>query len=239
MDYKQADADPTVKKRTVKDLDPDDQPREKALKFGCQALSVSDLLALILRTGTPGNPVTQLCRDLMRANGGKLHQLERRSREQLLEFKGIGLMKSIQIEAIMELMKRYAAEEPVNEKPITSSDSIYQRLRYRIGNLPHEELWILVINRRNMVMAEKCLTRGTATASLFDVKTAIKYALLEDADGLVLAHNHPSGNLQPSPQDDQITRQLKDACKFMNLRMLDHLIVTANGFYSYHDNNRL
>lgn len=225
--------------RTVKDLDPDDQPREKAEKYGCAVLSVPDLWAIILRTGTPGNPITELCRDLMRDNDGKLHRLERRTRQELMARKGIGLTKCIQIEAVMELMKRYASEEPAHEDPITSSERIFSRMRYKIGDLDHEEVWILLLNRRNMVIREVCMSVGISTASLFDVKIAIKHALLENAEGIVLVHNHPSGATRPSASDDQITRELKEAAGFMKLKMIDHVIVTAAGFYSYHDNGRL
>lgn len=225
--------------RTVKDLDPDDQPREKAEKYGCSTLSVPDLWAIILRTGLPGKPITELCRDLMRENGGKLHQLERRTRKELRNIKGIGLTKSIQIEAVMELMRRYSAEEPIHEQQISSSEMIYQRMRYKIGNLDHEEVWILLLNRRNQVIREVCLSTGTSTASLFDVKAAIKHAILENAEGVILTHNHPSGGTVPSESDNKITRELKQACDYMRIKMLDHLIVTANGYYSYHDNSRL
>jgi len=224
---------------TVKDFDPDDQPREKAEKYGCGVLSVPDLWAIILRVGTPGNPVTELCRSLMRDNDGKLHRLERRTRKELLARKGIGMTKCIQIEAVMELMKRYAAEEPVQEMSIDCADKIFQRMRYKIGNLDHEEVWILLLNRRNKVIREVCMSTGTATASLFDVKVAIKHALLENAEGIVMTHNHPSGGILPSTSDDMITRDLKEACKFMNLRMIDHVIITDSGYYSYHDNGRL
>lgn len=238
MDY--AGNDPTpLKTLTVKDFDPDDQPREKAERFGCSVLSVPDLLALILRTGTPGNPVTSMCRELMRDNGGKLHRLERRTRKELMERKGIGLTKSIQIEAIMELMKRYAEEEPLNEKPVTGAESIFKRMRYKIGNLPHEEIWILLLNRRNIVIREICMSTGTSNASLFDVRIAMKHALLEHADGIIMTHNHPSGTTMPSSNDDSITRSLKEACRFMNLRFLDHVIVTDSSFYSYHDNGKI
>ncbi|MEZ3550679.1 MAG: DNA repair protein RadC [Muribaculaceae bacterium] len=237
MDY----TNPEIKTKslTVKDFDPDDQPREKAEKMGCGVLSVPELWAIILRIGTPGNPITELCRSLMRDNGGKLHRLERWTRKELLAVKGIGMMKCIQIEAVMELMKRYAAEEPLMEKPITSSDNVFQRMRYKIGNLDHEEVWILLLNRRNIVIKEVCMSSGTATASLFDVKIAIKHALLENAEGVIMTHNHPSGGTTPSACDDKITHDLKEACKYMNLKMLDHIIVTESAFYSYNDNGKL
>lgn len=232
-------SDENRRPRTVKDFDPDDQPRERAEKYGCGVLPVADLWALILRTGTPGMPVTDLCREMMKLNAGKLHRLERRSRKELREIKGIGLTKSIQIEAVMELMRRYAAEEPVHEQPISSSRQVFERMKYIIGNLPHEEIWLLLLNRRNCIIREICLSRGTSTASLFDVRMAIKHAIMENAEAVMMTHNHPSGTLRPSDCDDRITRELKEACGFFRLRLLDHIIVTADGYYSYHDEGHI
>lgn len=232
------DIEKIARPRTVKEFDPDDQPREKAEKHGCGVLSVPDLWALILRTGTPGMPVTELCREMMKQNSGKLHRLERRSRKELRDIKGIGLTKSIQIEAVMELMRRYAAEEPIQEQPITSSEQIFKRMKYVVGNLPHEEIWLLLLNRRNIVTKEICLSKGTTSASLFDVRMAIKHAIMENAEGVILVHNHPSGGTRPSDCDDRITREFKEACGFMRIRILDHVIVTSDAYYSYHDSGR-
>lgn len=230
---------PDKTSRTVKEMDADDQPREKAEKYGCRVLSVPELWALILRTGTPGNPITTLCKDLMKLNDNKLHRLERRTRQELREIKGIGNTKSIQVEAVMELIKRYCNEEIPQDEAIRQSSQIYNRMRHKIGNLDHEEIWLLLLNRRNQVIKEVILSSGTGNASLFDVKTAIKYALLENADSVILCHNHPSGTLSPSSQDDQITKNFKEACSYMTIKLLDHIIITANGFYSYRDNSRL
>ena len=234
-----ADLEKEAVSLTVKDLPVDDQPRERAEKYGCGVLSVPDLWALILRTGTPGNPITKLCRDIMGANNNSLHTLERRTRQELRQIKGIGTTKSIQVEAVMELIKRYCHEEIPKEESIAGSQQIYNYMRHEIGNQDHEEVWVLLLNRRNQIKKRVCLTKGTAIASLFDVKSTIKTALLENAEGMILCHNHPSGNTLPSTQDDNITRDLKKACDFLHIRLLDHVIVTANGYYSYHDNNRI
>lgn len=207
--YPDIEADNETIHLTVKDFDPEDQPREKAEKHGCGVLSIPELWALILRTGTPGNPITELCRGLMKQNAGSLHRLERRTRRELRDIKGIGTTKSIQIEAVMELIKRYCDEEIPLEESISSSQQIYNRMRHKIGNLDHEEVWVMLLNRRNQVIKELQLTTGTSTASLFDVKTAIKQALLENAEGVILTHNHPSGGTKPSSQDDKITQELK------------------------------
>lgn len=230
---------PRPSSKTVKEMDADQQPREKAMKFGIETLSVPELWAIILRIGSQGYPITELCRDLMRNNDGSLHKLERRTLPELCELPGIGEMKAVQIMAVMQLIKNYCIEDIPMEDPIRSSSQIFDRMRHIIGNLDHEEIWMLLLNRQNRVIKEIKLTSGTGTASVFDTKKAIKHAILENAEGLILCHNHPSGTLRPSPQDDNITRDLKEACRFMNIRLLDHVIVTPNGFYSYNDSSRL
>lgn len=228
-----------VTAKTVKEMDPDQQPREKAERFGCGILSIPELWALILRVGAQGMPITELCRNLMRDNEGSLHKLERRTRPELRNIKGIGTTKSIQVEAVMELIKRYCNEDIPNDEPVSSSRDIFLRMRLKIGNLDHEEIWILLLNRRNQVIREYCLSTGSGTASLFDLKKALKFAITENAEGLIMTHNHPSGNNLPSIQDDQITAQLKKGCEYLGLRILDHIIVTSNSYYSYRDNGKL
>lgn len=225
--------------RTVKEMDEDQQPREKAEKYGVGVLSIPELWAILLRTGTPGYPITELCRDLMRNNDGSLHKLERRTKEELCEMRGIGSTKAIQILAAMELIKKYINEDIPDDEPIRSSTQIYDRMRHKIGNLDHEEIWMLLLNRQNKVIKEVRLTSGTQYSSVFDTKGAIKMAILESSGAMILCHNHPSGTLRPSPQDDNLTRELKEACKFMGIRLLDHVIVTAKGYYSYNDQGKL
>lgn len=224
---------------TVKEMDPDDQPREKAMKHGCKVLPTADLWALILRTGLPGKPITEMCRDLMRACDGRLFNLERMERRQLMAVKGIGATKALQIEAVMEMIRRYCNEAVGERVKIRSSKDIYEVMRHEIGNLPHEEIWALFLNRANEVIGRERITQGSSVASVFDMRKILKEALLRNAEGLVLCHNHPSGNLTPSPQDDSITRKMKSGCEAMDLRFLDHLIVSADGFYSYCDQSRL
>ena len=225
--------------KTVKDLDPDDQPRERAIRHGCGQLPTADLWALILRTGIPGKPVTELCRDIMRENCGLIHNLERRDRRELLKIKGLGITKVIQIEAVLELMRRYSAEVPGERPIIRSSEDIDSLMRPRIANLPHEEIWIVLLNRQNSVLSMRKISSGSAVATVFDIKSIIRHAILESAEGMILCHNHPSGNLTPSREDDLITAKCKLACETMEIRMLDHLIISLQGKYSYNDMGRL
>lgn len=227
----------------IKDLEVEQRPRERAMAFGIGSLTTAELLAIILRTGQPGLPVTELCRQLMYDNGNSLLRLERRSRKELMLTKGIGQAKALEIEAMMEIMRRYLREatDKASERSFTikSSADIYERMRYRIANLDHEEIWVILLNNKNDVITEFMATSGSAVASVFDQKMIVKRALLENASALAMCHNHPSGNLRTSTPDDQITVKLKKACELMDLRMIDHLIVTVAGYYSYADNGRL
>lgn len=228
---------------TIKEMAKEERPRERAIAHGIGSLTTAELLAIILRTGQPGLPITDLCRQLMNDNRDSLLRLEQRSRSELMLTKGIGAAKALQIEAMMEVMRRYQNEANDNSARkidiIRTSGDIHARMRHRISNLDHEEIWIILLNRRNQVIHEFMSTSGSSTASVFDSKMIIKRALLENAEGLAMCHNHPSGNLLPSPQDDNITRKLHEACKAMDIRMIDHVIVSVNGFYSYCDEGRL
>lgn len=227
-------------RRTMKDFDPDRQPREKAARYGCGALSIPELLALILRTGTQGTTILDMTHALIDASGGSLHSLARKTEKEITMIPGMGPTKATQVTAIMELAKRYFYEEE-NSRPeiIKSSRDIYANMRFEIGNSPQEQIWLITLNRRNAIVSRHHLTTGSAVASVFDLKRALKLALLDEASGIILCHNHPSGNLSPSPQDDRITRSLHQAATTMDIRMLDHLIVSAEGFYSYADEGRL
>lgn len=228
---------------TIKQMAKEERPRERAIAHGIGTLTTAELLAIILRTGQQGLPITDLCRQLMNDNDNSLLNLERRTRSELMLTKGIGDAKALQIEAMMEIMRRYLQESIDHSTrdigTIKMSSNIHERMRYKIANLDHEEVWIILLNRRNQVIKEFKLTSGSATASVFDTKMVIKRALLENAEALAMCHNHPSGNLVPSPQDDNITRKLHEACKTMDLRMIDHVIVSNQGYYSYRDQGRL
>lgn len=226
--------------KMIRDLNPEERPREKASRHGFGVLSNAELLALILRTGTLSCPITTICSNLLDSCDGSFLRLMRKHEAELMMQEGIGPVKAQQILAIMELVRRFSAETLASRPNIiTKSSDIYELLRYEIGNKTQEEIWLLTLARNNSIIGRHALTRGSATASVFDVKMALKRALLDEAQGIILAHNHPSGNLRPSPQDDAITRSMKNAAATMDLRMLDHLIVTGTGYYSYADEGRL
>lgn len=223
----------------VKDLAPDEQPRERAKLYGISSLSNADLLAIILRTGMTGYPITRLCRDLMKSNDNLFINLERRSRNEIMEINGIGELKAMQVEAVMEIVRRYSRESIGNVVKIKSSQDIYNLMRPEIANLPHEEMWAIFLNRSNRVIGKMCVSKGSAVATVFDLKKIMRNALSERAEGIILCHNHPSGNLTPSASDDGVTRKLKDACMALDISFLDHLIITHEGYFSYSDSTSI
>lgn len=224
---------------TVKDLPSDEQPRERVLKYGIESLSNADLFAIILRTGTKGYPVTDICRDLMRINDNKLLNLERKTRDEIMQMKGVGELKAMQIEAVMEIVRRYGRERLGERIQIKSANDIFKVMRHEIGNLPHEEMWVLFCNRSNFITGKMRVSQGGSSATVFDVRTVLRNALHSHAESIVLCHNHPSGNLRPSPNDDAVTRKCRDACKQIDIRFLDHVVVTTDGYFSYHDSTNL
>ncbi len=217
----------------------DEAPRERAEKHGVGVLTNSELWALILRTGMPGLPITTLTSNLMKANQNSLQMLARRNREELTVLDGVGMVKAIQVEAVFELARRYFREEALEKPVIRSSEDIYRHMVSIIGNLPHEEIWAIYLQRNNKIICERKITTGSGTASLFDVKKTLRNALTERAEAMVLCHNHPSGNLIPSPQDRDITRKTREACRALDIMFLDHLIVTSHGYYSFADKGDL
>ena len=225
---------------TVKELSIEEQPREKAARYGIESLTNSELLALILRTGVPGIPITQMTRRLISSGGGSLHALMRRSEKEIQAIEGMGPVKAQQVKAIMALVKRFMDEEYLaGSVMIKQSADIFRNMRLEIGNITQEQIWLLTLSRSNRILSRHHLTTGSGTASVFDLKRAIKLAILDEASAIVLCHNHPSGNTRPSPQDDNITRMLKNAAQTMEMRLIDHVIVTADSYYSYADEGRL
>lgn len=224
---------------TVKDLPVDEQPRERLLKFGVSSLTNAELFAIILRTGTRNYPITELCRDLMRHNENLFLNLERKSREEIMEIKGIGQLKAMQIEAVMEIVRRYHREQMGERIQVKSAKTIFDVMKYEIGNLPYEEMWVIFLNRKNEIVGKLRISQGGSTSTVFDVKKVMRCAIFAHADAIILCHNHPSGNLRPSADDDNVTRSCREACKTLDLRFLDHVIVTSQGFYSYNESSNL
>lgn len=224
---------------TVKDMEKDEQPRERARLYGVESLTNAELFALILRTGTRGYPITDLCRDLMKMNENLIGNLERNTREQLMKISGVGELKALQIMAVMEIVRRSGTEKVGERIAVRTSSDIFDLMRPVIGNIAYEEIWVLFMNRANRLIGKMRVSSGGSSATVFDIKKILKNAILCNAESLAMCHNHPSGNLQPSGPDDNITRRFKEGCEKLDMACIDHLIITGNGYYSYRDQGRI
>ena len=213
----------------------DDKPREKLMLKGKSALSDAELIAILIGSGSRNESAVGLSKRILSKVENNLNALGKLSIQQLMTFKGIGEAKAISIIAAMELGRRRRGEEAVELKKITSSKMIFEIMQPIIGELPHEEFWVLYLNNSNKVITKSQLGRGGITGTVVDVRLIFKAAIEMCATGLILCHNHPSGTLVPSDADKQITKKLKAAGQNLDIQVLDHIIIAENGFYSFND----
>lgn len=213
----------------------DDQPREKLMLKGKAALSDAELIAILIGSGSRNESAVELSKRILASTDNNLNALGKLSLQQLMNFKGIGEAKAVTIAAAMELGRRRRDEEGVELKKITSSKAVFEIMQPIIGELPHEEFWIIYLNNSNKVIYKSQLSKGGLTGTVVDVRIVFKTALEHNAVAIILVHNHPSGVLQASEPDKQVTRQLKQAGHTMNINVLDHVIVTEKGYLSFAD----
>ena len=213
----------------------DDKPREKLMLKGKSVLSDAELIAILIGSGSRNESAVDLSKKILASVDNNLNALGKLSISQLLVFRGIGEAKAISIIAALELGRRRRGEDAVELKKITSSKIIFEIMQPIIGELPHEEFWIIYMNNSNKVISKSQLSKGGITGTLVDVRIVFKTALEIGATALILCHNHPSGTLIPSDADKQITRKLKLAGDSLEIKVLDHLIVTETGYYSFAD----
>ena len=224
---------------SIKNWSQDDQPREKLRDKGKAALSDAELVAILIGSGNRDESAVALCKRILASVGYNLSELGRLSINQLMAFKGIGEAKAITIAAAMELGRRRRGEEALEKKKITSSASVFELMQPIIGELPHEEFWIIYLNNSNKVIQKNQLSKGGISGTLVDVRLALKTALEVGATGIILAHNHPSGTLKPSNSDKQLTTKLKTAAQSLDIKILDHLIITEKAYFSFADESLL
>lgn len=224
---------------SIKNWNEDDRPREKLLLKGRTALSDAELIAILIGSGSRNESAVSLSQRILASADNNLSELGRLSIPELMEFKGIGEAKAISIAAAMELGRRRRTGEALERKKITSSNSVFEYVQPIIGELPHEEFWILYLNNSNKIIKSAQLSKGGITGTVVDVRLAFKEALQLGAVGIILAHNHPSGTLKPSQADIQLTRKLKTAGDSLDIKVLDHLIITEKAYFSFADENML
>ena len=213
----------------------DDKPREKLMLKGKSVLSDAELIAILIGSGSKNESAVDLSKRILASVDNNLNALGKLSITQLMIFKGIGEAKAISIISALELGRRRRSEDALELKKVTSSKVIFEIMQPIIGELPHEEFWIIYLNNSNKVISKSQLSKGGITGTLVDVRIVFKTALEMGATALILCHNHPSGTLVPSEADKQITRKLKLAGESLEIKVLDHLIVTEASYYSFAD----
>jgi|TARA_B110000261_G_scaffold155607_1_gene188542 DNA repair protein RadC len=224
---------------SIKQWCEDDRPREKLLIKGKNALSHAELIAILINSGNREESAVALSKRILASVAINLNELSKLSVKDLMKFKGIGEAKATTILAALELGRRHRGEEALEKKKITSSSSVFELMQPIIGELPHEEFWIVYLNNSNKVLQKIQLSKGGITGTLVDVRLVLKTALQIGAIGLILTHNHPSGTLVPSQADKNITQKLKIASESIDIKVLDHLIITEKAYFSFADENLL
>ena len=213
----------------------DDRPREKLLEKGNKALSDAELIAILIGSGSRNESAVDLAKRILASTNANLNQLARLSLNDLQEFKGIGEAKAVSIVAALELGRRRRLETALEKPKITSSKNAFELMQPYIGDLNHEEFWVIYLNNSNKVLARQQLSKGGFTGTLVDTRLVLKKALEVSATGLILCHNHPSGKLTPSQSDKNLTKKIIEAGSVMDIKVLDHLIVTEKLYFSFAD----
>ncbi|AXT52947.1 JAB domain-containing protein [Aquimarina sp. BL5] len=220
---------------SIREWDENDRPREKLMVKGKNALSDSELIAILIGSGNRDESAVALSKRILASVDHQINSLGKLSVKQLMKFKGIGEAKAIAIVAGLELGRRRKEEDDPVMYKITSSKDAYNILNPFIGDLEHEEFWVLYLNNSNKVLQKKQISIGGKTGTLVDPRIVYRYALEFGATSIILAHNHPSGSLIPSTSDKALTQKLKHAGVSLDIKLLDHLIITEKEYFSFAD----
>lgn len=223
----------------IKDWSNDERPRERFMIQGAEAVSSAELLAILIGSGTAEVTSVDLMRNILADHGDSLRTLGTLTNQELQKYNGIGPAKAVTIQAALELGKRFMLEEKSQRHRFSGSDDVQEFFRIKMRDLCHEECHLLLLDIKNQYMGHHLLSRGGITESTVDIRLLLRHALVAGAPNVILAHNHPSGNPQPSRQDDELTKRLNQACHSVQLRLLDHIIIGDNTYYSYADEGKL
>lgn len=226
-------------KYSIKDWAKDDRPREKLLANGPENLSNSELLAILLHHGTRDKTAVDLAKEILKLGKDSLGELGKLSIRELMKIKGVGEAKAVTIAAALELGRRRQQGSPLEKKAISSSSDIAQYLQVRLKDYRHEIFAVLFLNRANKINHFEIVSEGGITGTVADPRVILRKALEQDAVNIILCHNHPSGSLKPSRADEQLTVKIKEASRFLDITVLDHIIVSEDGYYSFADEGLL
>ncbi|MBP6335216.1 MAG: DNA repair protein RadC [Bacteroidia bacterium] len=226
-------------KMSIKTWAEEDRPREKLLLKGKHTLSDAELVAILLSSGNVNETAVELARRILSECGNDLLQLGRKNASELMTFKGIGEAKAITIIAALELGRRRNVATPEKIEKISTSKDVVAIFQPILGDLLHEEFWILFLNRANRIIGKQQISTGGMSGTVADPRMIFKSALDKKALAIILCHNHPSGNTQPSEADMSLTKSLHAAGKILEITVLDHIIITQSGFYSFADEGNI
>ena len=224
---------------TIKQWNDDDRPREKLLNKGKGTLSNAELIAILLGTGSRNQSAVDLSKDILNRVKNNLKELSKLSVVDLVKFNGIGNAKAISIITALELGRRRNIEEALENPIISGSKSVFRIMKPILGELKHEEFWLLYLNNSNRVILNSQLSKGGLTGTVVDSRLVFKQAIEISATSVILCHNHPSGTLKPSEADKKITQKLKSAGESLDIKVLDHVIITEKDYFSFADNNMI
>jgi DNA repair protein RadC len=224
-----------AKKYSINHWAKEDRPREKFLNKGPMSLTDTELVAILIRTGSQGKTALELSREILQAGKNSLPGLARLTVRELMKIKGIGSAKAISIAAALELGRRRQAVSSIKRPSVTGSHEVAAYLQALLKDFRHEVFAVIFLNRANKISHFEIISQGGITGTVADPRIILKKALEEDAVNIILCHNHPSGNLRPSRPDEELTQKIKEAVKYFDIRLLDHIIVSAEGFFSFAD----
>ena len=226
-------------KKALRDWHSDDQPRERLMQHGPEALATSELIAILLRTGTKRHSAIDVAQDLLQRCGGQLRTLSQMDHKTLAETHGMGKVKAVTLLAALELGRRRASESDVERPKVVGAARAYDLLAPVLRDLTHEECWVLLLNSASRLIARERISVGGLDGTIVDVRKVMASALRNQAAAFILAHNHPSQSPTPSREDIALTRRLKEAGALMNVPLRDHLIVAGRRYYSFLESKRL
>ena len=224
---------------SIKNWAVDDRPREKLLIKGAAVLSDSELLALLINNGNKEKSAVEIAKDVLQLGGYNLNELGKLSLKELQKVKGIGIAKAITIAAALELGRRRQASDALEKTIIRTSGNIAQYLRATIKDFSYEVFAVIFLNKANKINHFEIISRGGITGTVADPRVILKIALEQGATSVILCHNHPSGNLKPSRADEELTQKIKIAARYLDIVVMDHVIVSEDGYYSFADDGLL
>ena len=219
---------------SIKSWSLDDRPREKLIEKGSKSLSDAELVAILLGSGSRSESAVGLAKRILNYAQNNLTEFGRLGVEDLMQFKGVGEAKAVILCSAFELARRRKSEV-VERVKVTSAMDVFNQIAPFVSDLNHEEFWVFYLNRANVILRKEKISSGGITGTVIDNKIILKKALLNLASSIILVHNHPSGNVNPSIQDKKVTKKMKLACELLEINLLDHLIIAGNSYYSFAD----